>query len=455
MTAKGRLIRNTVIAVAAVAVLGGGYYFAQNWTPDSDKESKAEDTKTETKAELVYILSEDSENISSVHIKNPNAEYDIIKTKDGDSDTYTIPGMPEAELNKLSLSSAVTSLSKPAASKTITKDVSKAAEFGISDDSTQYTLKKNSGDTVTVLLGDKVPTGGSYYIMVRGGDTIYTVGESIANMILRVPSDYRNTTLMSLSNAADIKEFTLYNDSGLVMKVRSTTEEENKSKMLGTSWSMEYPWNNVDVSDTNLQGAFEKLLKIEAKGFTGDGESPGFDYKFEINTEKESYSFSVGNEASEGLVYIKNNKTSQIYTTDRSIRDALAAMNPSEYISKLIYIKNIKDVDTVKVRYGDKSYELKTGEEDKGGWLINGNETTEKDFKSKYQTVIGVMFKEIAEGYKPSGEPHMTVTFKMKDGSESSVKYYNYSEREYAAVTPDGLSVTVLKSELDKVEKLF
>ena len=110
MTAKGRLIRNTVIAVAAVAVLGGGYYFAQNWTPDSDKESKAEDTKTETKAELVYILSEDSENISSVHIKNPNAEYDIIKTKDGDNDTYTIPGMPEAELNKLSLSSAVTSL---------------------------------------------------------------------------------------------------------------------------------------------------------------------------------------------------------------------------------------------------------------------------------------------------------------------------------------------------------
>ena len=60
MTAKGRLIRNTVIAVAAVAVLGGGYYFAQNWTIDSDKESKAEDTKTETKAELVYILSEDS-----------------------------------------------------------------------------------------------------------------------------------------------------------------------------------------------------------------------------------------------------------------------------------------------------------------------------------------------------------------------------------------------------------
>ena len=347
------------------------------------------------------------------------------------------------------------SLSKPAASKTITHDISKAAEFGISDDSAQYTLKKNSGDTVTVLLGDKVPTGGSYYVMVRGGDTIYTLGESTANMILKVPSDYRNTTLMSLSDAGDIKEFTLYKDSGLVMKVRSTTEEENKSKMLGTSWTMEYPWSNVDVSDTNLQGAFEKLLKIEAKGFFDGGENPGFDYKFEISTEKESYSFSVGNESSEGLVYIKNNKTSRVYTADRSIRDALAAMNPSEYISKLIYIKNIKDVDTVTVKYGDKSYELKTGEEDKGGWLINGTETNEKDFKSKYQTVIGVMSKEIAEGYKPSGEPHMTVTFKMKDGSENAVRYYDYSEREYAAVTPDGLSVTVLKSELDKVEKLF
>lgn len=161
MTAKGRLIRNTVIAVAAVAVLGGGYYFAQNWTPDSDKESKTEDTKTETKAELVYILSEDSENVSSIHIKNPSAEYDIIKTKDGENDTYTISGIPETELNKLSLSSAVASLSKPAASKTITHDISKAAEFGIGDASAQYTLKKNSGDTVTVLLGDKVPTGGA------------------------------------------------------------------------------------------------------------------------------------------------------------------------------------------------------------------------------------------------------------------------------------------------------
>ena len=61
------------------------------------------------------------------------------------------------------------------------------------------------------------------------------------------------------------------------------------------------------------------------------------------------------------------------------------------------------------------------------------------------------MFKEVADGYSPQGDPYLTVTFKMKDGSEDKVNYYQSGEREYTAVCPDGTAVRILKSELQKV----
>lgn len=449
MTAKGRLIRNIVIAAVSVAVLGTGYYFAQNWTPKA--EENKDKTEAQTAPELLYIVSESADDVSSVHIKNNSGEYDIVKTEGADGAAeYTIPSAPDDELNKSSLSSAFYTMTKLAASKEITDDVSKAADFGLGNASAWYTLKKTSGETVTVLLGDEVPTGGSYYAMVSGGSKIYTVGESAAKTVLKGLNDYRRTELIALSDAASIKEFTLYKDTALVMKIRTATEEDNASKVMGTNWVMEKPWN-LEISDSNLQKAFEKLLTVKAVDFADASVNTAYDYKAEIKTEDADYCFSVGGEASQGLVYLRDDKTSRVFIVDRSVREALAAINPTEYLSKLILIKNIADVDSVELKTQDKTCTLKTGEADKGGWLINGSEIAEKDFKQKYQSVIGVMFKEVADGYAPQGDPYLTVTFKMKDGSEDKVNYYQSGEREYTAVCPDGTAVRLLKSELQKV----
>ena len=265
MTAKGRLIRNIVIAAVSVAVLGTGYYFAQNWTPKA--EENKDKTEAQTAPELLYIVSESADDVSSVHIKNNSGEYDIVKTEGADGAAeYTIPSAPEDELNKSSVSSAFYTMTKLAASKEITDDVSKAADFGLGSTSAWYTLKKTSGETVTVLLGDEVPTGGSYYAMVSGGSKIYTVGESAAKTVLKGINDYRRTELLALSDAASIKEFTLYKDTALVMKIRTATEEDNASKVMGTNWVMEKPWN-LEISDSNLQKAFEKLLTVKAVDF--------------------------------------------------------------------------------------------------------------------------------------------------------------------------------------------
>ena len=451
MTAKKRLIRNLIIAALAIAVLGGGYYFALKWEPDTKKDEPAETAPT---TEATYIVSEETDSVEKLHIKNSASEYDIVKTKgEDDGYVYSIPALTSGDENSASIGSAFSSLIKMTATKTMNTGVDKAESYGLTAPSASYVIYKSDGSSITVLIGDEVPTGGEFYCMVEGGDKIYTIGSYKADTVNKTPDDYRNTSLMSISKAEDITGFTLWHGTEKVMSIRTATEDENAQKALGTMWAMDYPWNE-EVSDEKLSGLFEKLLKIEATGFAAQGDSPQFDYRFEITAADENYSFSVGGAAPNGGVYLRNDASSMVYIADESIRAAIENVNPNDYTGKLVKIASIDKVSRAVVRRGDTEYVMEPGDENGKAYVINGAEVAEDSFKKNYQTVIGVLFRERGS-FEVSGEPYMTITYEFKDGGSDTTKYYEYDERDFVAVRSDGSTVKVLKSTIAEVEKLM
>ncbi len=442
MTAKKRLIRNIILALLAVAILGGGYYLALVWEPGDT------DTPNEYNPNATYVVYEKFDDVSSIDIKNPDGSYTIVKNKDKDDKiTYSISASPYT-LDSYSIGNTFTSLLGVSALRTVTDDTLSAANYGIDNSSPGYSIIKTDNSRTTVIIGDEIPTGGEFYCMQDGGDKIYTVSSTVASLVMRGLQDYRPRGILNLSSATDIGDFTLYHNGKLVVRFKETTEEERRDAIVPSQWIIEKPWFS-EIDAEKVTTLFESFINISATGFPQDNENPVFDYLLEIRVGDKNYSLSIGGESPSGGVYLRDNSTNLIYIVGFPIRTAVMGIDPLNYATKLVNLEKIKDVSSISIQKGNSKFVMKTD-----GYIINGEKTDEETFKKTYQNVMSIAFMQIG-GNAPAGEPYISISFEQKDGTKKITKYYDYDERSYIALRSDNTSVLLLKSELKKIESLF
>ena len=371
MTAKKRLIRNIIIAVLAIALLGGGYYFALKWEPEP-----AETTEEAYDPNITYVLFENLDDVSSIEIKNPSGEYSILKDKADDGrSVFSVP-TSSYKLDSSAIGSAFGSLIKLSATRTVTEDISKAAEYGLTDDSSMFTVVKTDNSRTTVIIGDEIPTGGEYYCMTEGGDKIYTITSRMAQLALRSCGDYRPTEIMILSASTDISDFTLYHNGELVVKFRETSEEERANAIVPTQWVIEKPWPS-EIDAEKVMTLFENFIYISATSFPDEGETPTFDYKLEITAKGKDYSFSIGGESPSNGIYLRDDLTSEVYIVGFPLRNAVMGIDPNVYVTKLVDLEKISDISSLTFKMGNGEYTMSPK-----NYVICGKEVDEKTFKT-------------------------------------------------------------------------
>ncbi len=445
MTAKTRLVRNIIIAVLAIAILGGGYYFALKWEPGKQAEP------TEEEAAVEYVVSENMSEVRNITITNAKEEYDIVRdTQSASTAPYYIPGLTGDDINYTQIGSAFSALVRMSATKIVLTDTSRKAEFGLSAPTASYTINKVDGSSIKVLIGDEVPTGEEYYCMVEDGDKIYTVSAYKAEKVFAESNSYRKTTLLNLTEAQEIKSFSVYKDNQSVMKVKETTQEEQAASISGGIWALEYPWED-DLDCIKLGEALKGLLVIEASGF-GGADTPKFDYRLELKTDSGIYDFKIGEKVQDGGVYLQTNGI--LYIVDEAVRDTVKGLEPNNFVSKLVALANISEVSKITLKKDGAEYTMEPGNSDGKPYIICGEQVGETEFKKEYQTVIGIVFTKAAE-VSASGNPYMTVTYDYIDGRHEEIKYYEYDEREMLAVRPSGITVKVLSTEVRKLSDLM
>lgn len=443
MNAKKKLVRNLIIAITVIGLLSGIYCFVLNWNPEEETTFDSEPD-----IDTIYVVSENIEDVSSVTVRNLKGEYEIIQTNSDIAD-YTISQLNGYEVNKSSLSAAFSGMVKLNAYREITKDTSNMDDFGISE-SVSYTLNKNDGSYITVLFGDEVPTGGEFYCMLEGGDTIYTVSAYKMDIVLKAPDDYRVTKICSVADVSDISAFSVYHNNKSVLKIRKSSDKELESSILTGSWMIEYPWVEY-TNEEKITELFNPFVSINAIGFSKD--NPDFDYRVEFIAGTDSYKLAIGPETEEG-VYLKDESSGNIYVVNSKIREVIEEINPNNFITKLVSLADISKVSRVVINFDDIKYIMEPGIEDEKPYYINGVETEEEVFKDKYQLVIGILFKERGD-YSVVGTPVLTIKYEYINGEYEEINYYQYDERNYIAVRADGTTVKVLSSEVEKIKKLI
>lgn len=249
--------------LAAMAILLTAGILLNRW--NTKRQEKAEDEATPRVVTM--------ESVSAMTLKNGDASLSFAKDDDGNwywADDADFP------LDTSTLTSLESLAEDYKAEKEL--EISDTLEaYGLADSTQSLTLTDDDGSSTTILLGGA--TGENYYAMVEGGDTIFTVGTTLADSLSKSLYDMAELASypalsediiqsVQVSGAQD-ETFTVQavevesgdaGDSSAASSASSDTETDaaDASSSAEAEVTTEYHWlrNGTDITDDSALTTF-------------------------------------------------------------------------------------------------------------------------------------------------------------------------------------------------------
>ena len=166
----------------------------------------------------------------------------------------------------------------------------------------------------------------------------------------------------------------------------------------------------------------------------------------ETQTVEKTLTIYVGDETGDDR-YVKVDDSKEVYTiTKDSLTDILDS-TMSDFYSMTVSYVSANDLDSLEVQSADGDHTInvvtetvKAEDEDTTTttYKLDGEDLDESTFTTFYNKLINMTAQErLTEEYTPEGDPAYTFIFKDTDGTETTVKYYEYDTNFYAAVVED------------------
>ncbi len=449
MSLNKKMIRNAVIAVLALALLGAGYYFAVRWQPQ-------ENEQTENRYESISVYSVEEKQISKIVYKNGNETFSIVRKGEGTETQWSIPEKKNIEFSQNKLQSGIYNLTSMSASQKLGDKSGSLAEYGLDKADKTVTLYTGNGE-ITIILGDKVAVDSSYYLMKKGENMVYTVSDYTADSILKTPNDFRETTLAEI-NPTDITALEIKHGSERIMEFdKAQQTQDNELQM--ASLVMTYPYaESVRVEPLNeMLSVFTGVQVIDfISDNMEDSTKYGLDkgWSIAIKTGEQTHNIRFGNADQNGNLYATYNDCGFIFTMSPAIQNTFKDIKPFDLVDKFAHIYMIDQIKSIAVEIGGSLHTLSIeGEGEKHVYKVDGKTATEDAFKGMYQIIVGRMVTDTVKNEALKGAEVARITFDMVDGKRHTAKYFEYDDRSYMVERPDGKKYLMLRKYVDEMQK--
>ena len=380
-------IRTLIIVLAAVLVLTGSLLSLLYLVPDkSDSSSSSDTTSSDTSVKLISKNKDASGTtvtnpVTKASIKNPSEEYTISLNSDNQLvvDKYADLLINTTEMS--SLSSDLTSLS---ATRMITDNSEKAADYGLDTPQATVAVTYYDGSTATLELGDESPLSDGYYLRISGDNAIYLVSTSVGGDLLNSSVSYIGTSVITApdTNSSDSSVQAVVREMKLSGSVRASkpftfrvydaaTDSSDLSTFsyLITSPSLQGTGDGVsDITKTSLTATkavkayptkedldtyglsnpysvCQMELAVQTSASDTSSSSSSTSYTYSNNAE---HTVTLGNKDSDGNYYAMVDNYNVIYLVSSS-SVPWAATQMSDIASKLLFMSNITSVQSVTV----------------------------------------------------------------------------------------------------------
>lgn len=469
--------KKTVKLVSAVVVLGvvSGAYVGVNHYVSSQEAKEAEEDDTS-----VDLVSLEADDVTAVSF---NADQDNVEF-DKKDDTWTEKSDADFPVNQDTVDSAVKGVASLTADQEIS-DVEDLSEYDLDNPQKTITLTTADGDT-TLEVGME-SSDNQYYVKKADDDkNVYLVSSTSIEPFMGTLYDFAESgTFPSVTSATitDVKvekedgyeltqdaENLFWNVSdGKTTEKADTTAAGNVTSAIGSlAYDKFVDYNCTDDSKYGFDDPYAVITvkyteeeAVESDEESDESTDADTDTSEDANTSDEDSSedeqetqtvektltIYVGDETGDDR-YVKVDDSKEVYTiTKDSLTDILDS-TMSDFYSLTVSYVSVNELDSLEIQSADGDHtvnvvteNVKAEDEEETtttSYKLDDADLDESTFTTFYNKLINMTAQErLTEEYNPEGDPAYTFIFKDTNGTETTVKYYEYDTNFYAAVVED------------------
>ena len=435
----------TLIGVlAALALLVGAYVVLGRPKPAPAPAAALPELSKGDKDKLVKVVLTD----------RPEGTLTLVKT----ADKWNTEPPVSAVLEPTSIDNLLFTFSALSAERIIEEKPADLGQYGLAPPRVAATGTWMDGTTRTLLLGDKAPSGSSYYIQVKGDPRVYTVQSYTGQNLHWTLKDLRSRTLSPAINFEEVEYVKIVERDGTVLEVKRKTEAETKSFQLGFGqFIMTRPYTTLRGLDSQKQdSAIKGAQGVSISDFAPDPvkglDAYGLSRPREeviVRDKSNTIDYLFGDQKGTQTWFAIRGQPG-VYLTDTSGLDFLKT-KPFDLIDKFTFIPNIEDVDRMDITTAGKTHSLvitrttkkaaKAGDPDEvtAAFSADGKTVEGDSFKKFYQSLIGLQV-EGETARKVPNTPVVSVTFFLNKGDVKVVRVdYAPYDHDFNAIFLNGV----------------
>lgn len=486
--------KQLIIAAGLLAVLAAAFFIQSGIEKKKAEEEAAalEAKKAAREAENDYeferFITFESEEIAKIEMIS--SEERAVLERDGEEWILTYP---DYDVIQKSVTSAGNSVYGVGSSTVVEEKVADWSLYGIDDDSDRAVITNRDGESLTIYIGDKTPTGSGNYIRRNDEDKVYMAYSYSADNLKPNVDSWRNRELPQVNpQAVTYVKIEGEQTIELVPSYDTGDFARNMSTLM-----MVQPYEEVCPVSADKVGKYleammsQPLTKIS---FVDDAapKDLGFDNPTRLtlrDQENNSLTLIIGDPVSNetfvnkqeiegqfgmagytqetplGKVeyYARQEGYDEIFTVSGAWASLVEA-TPFELRDGFVRLVNIDDVEAWSFTYkgetwGGRIEREGEGDDVKETYFFNGFEAPEDDFKDIYQDILYIIYEgEIEEGplRVTKRAPEVTLRYigTKEKGSDTRADFYPYDDQFYS-VSVDGKDMNFLvgRYQIDEIAK--
>jgi len=222
-----------IAIVAAIAALAAAYFiFTPNWFNITPSLKLYPGELDGGNGRVLMRAQVQKQDMASVHIVNKVDDYTLLN--DGTGELY-LDGHPEFTLDPTKISSIVVNVGYLLSMTRVVVDPPDLSLYGLADSqdpitATVTTLKK---ETYTLVIGDKIPTTGGYYVKLADRNIVYVLDTTLETSVFLAAKDIIVPNLIapdqqiSQNDYFKITNFSLYTNRKLLFTMINRALDAN------------------------------------------------------------------------------------------------------------------------------------------------------------------------------------------------------------------------------------
>lgn len=299
------------------------------------------------------------------------------------------------------------------------------AEYGIGA-SLQAEYTYADGKTLTLLLGQQVPTGEGWYAAVEGDDNVYIVNNALQHTLsVSKQALYALPDLAELYAAQSLLSVTIKMSGEAPLTIARVSEENPFNTMVELRSPIHYPANSERAAEVYL--ALEKIKLTGIADLSGKDKDWGLSSPLAVLTlqDKVQTRLVIGDTGNEYTLRLNDDPA--VYTIDPETLTFLNSLSVPWLAEQLPGLVMLNQVAEIKVTAGAQTL-LITTDQVAHAYTVDEHTVAEETFLPVYQQMIGLLIERYVPQAEGEHSPRLTLEYTLRDGSTWTLTLCEYDE---------------------------